>query len=825
MKSQSSASIARRHSCILLPQFGKLAPLLLFGSSALFGQSLQVSPNQIQIRTLANGPLPNPKVLSIGSSTASLSWSATPSGDAPWISLSAMTGAGPAKVNLSLVDWRAVGQPPGSYSGKITFSAPGATAVVVNVVWTVVPPLPNPKFSYLSPVKGCVATNGYPDPAVCQVPNEKPPGDFQPPALGGSYIDPNFGAKVRIVTGAKVSHTYSSNNPLSATGKYLMILGPNGEGVVDLAAAQPAISKVSANQDYFWDSYVDAIYYYPQGTAFIQHDLRTGVESTVIDYAKDGHKFTLVKRGGTTGSSKDNWISFYAPNEKQVCALDLNTVKTYCADYGKAAGLPVGAIDYTLDSKGVDRASKKRYVIVVAGSSAVYSVNLTTGSLDLEFRGPEATDSNGNHDGICDPGENCINFGHSDTFEDSGGTQYLVFDTFTNTPCEVATATYQLNKKGSILQPAELGGGRRKVMSLWQCPFPSGTDEHVGCAKNAPYCVISAASPRQTASEAPQRFPHATEIIVMRENGLEVRRLAQSRSVRFKEEGDDSYWAEPRAAISNDGSLVVSDSNFGTLGGGRVTLIATGFGKPTMAVLNAASLSPSLAPGAFASLLGSNLSNCTTGFDTSSLPDQLCGTRVTVNGLPAKLTYASPPQINFLVPRTLPVQTDLTVSASVEGASEPLVSEVAADHFTEAAPTIFSYALADGVSRAVVQDASGTLNGPATPGSQSAPAVLGQVQIVWANALGPTTQAVPDGEPAPGAPSLAQTKRSIGVYVNGIRQAVQFSGMAPTLSGVYQVSFLLGPDTPVMQEGQDFIWLDIDGVGSPQLPISLSAAK
>jgi hypothetical protein len=66
--------------------------------------------------------------------------------------------------------------------------------------------------------------------------------------------------------------------------------------------------------------------------------------------------------------------------------------------------------------------------------------------------------------------------------------------------------------------------------------------------------------------------------MVMRGNGLEVRRLAQTRSVRFPEDGDESYWSMPRAAISNDGSLVVADSNFGVRGGVRVTLIPTGYG-------------------------------------------------------------------------------------------------------------------------------------------------------------------------------------------------------------------------------------------------------
>jgi hypothetical protein len=74
--------------------------------------------------------------------------------------------------------------------------------------------------------------------------------------------------------------------------------------------------------------------------------------------------------------------------------------------------------------------------------------------------------------------------------------------------------------------------------------------------------------------------PHAGEIIVMRDNGAELRRLALSRSALFTDAGDGNYWATPRAAISGDGSLVVSDSNFGRPGGGqRVTLIETGYSK------------------------------------------------------------------------------------------------------------------------------------------------------------------------------------------------------------------------------------------------------
>jgi uncharacterized protein (TIGR03437 family) len=367
------------------------------------------------------------------------------------------------------------------------------------------------------------------------------------------------------------------------------------------------------------------------------------------------------------------------------------------------------------------------------------------------------------------------------------------------------------------MQPVELGGGRRKVMTLWSCPFPNtngGTDDHVGCARKAPFCVISTVAPYRTQSDPPVRFPHATEIIVMRENGLEIRRLAESRSVRFREDGDNAYWAEPRAAISNDGTLVVADSNFGVTSGVRVTSIRTGFTAPQPAVLNAASLWPNLAPGGYATLFGSGLATCTASADSQTLPTKLCGAAVTFNGIPAPLTYASAEQINVLVPRALSSKNDVAVSVAVDGAAVNAQTTVPVDDIGDTAPAMFSYTLNDAIDRAVIQNASNILNGPAMP------AHLGEPQIIWANALGPTSPPLSDGAAAP-LDTLLRTQDTVEVYVNGVSQSVSFAGLAPGFSGVYQVNFVLNPATPILPEGKNYVWLRVNGVDSPQLVISL----
>ena len=67
---------------------------------------------------------------------------------------------------------------------------------------------------------------------------------------------------------------------------------------------------------------------------------------------------------------------------------------------------------------------------------AVFSVNLAQGKLDLEFRGPEDPEGNGNRNGTCDPGETSFGAPHAGMFEDSSGIQYLVTMAHTQTPCQ-----------------------------------------------------------------------------------------------------------------------------------------------------------------------------------------------------------------------------------------------------------------------------------------------------------------------------------------------------------------------------------------------------
>ena len=562
-----------------------VAATLLALPGLLRSQAIVVAPKAVKLAQVEGGPLALAKVSIRSAGAGAQNWTVTAApGDPndPWILLSSSGGATPAVLTVGIVNWRGEMKRVGTYRASISIKSAGA-AITLPVELEVRAASPPPVFSYLSGPAGCTKVVGYPDPPLCTP--LALAGVFGAPLAGARYVDPNFGGRVRVMTGGPIYHTYSTPSPLSAHRKYLMGYLDDGTWeVVDATTAFVRYRRNPCHQSYFWDADDDEVYYYLQGAAILKHDLRINKSAVLIDYSKEPERFHYIVRGATGDTSKDNWISFWAPDDKMVCALDLNRRKTYCADYAESQrNLPYGDVDFTLISKGTDRTSGKRYVMLIAPPAmGVFSVDEAKGILKLEYRGPESPEKPGNNDGVCDPGERCYVGSHVDTLEDSAGIQYLVANGETSSPCEVALSTYQLNTGLNLLKQVELGGGRKKVLTLWRCGR-GWVDEHVGCAKAAPYCVISTQSEARRPDDLsePVPTPHAGEIIVMRENGLEIRRLALTRTVLFTNAGSDNYWAAPRAAMSGDGSLVISDSNFGQRGKPRVTLIETGFGpKP-----------------------------------------------------------------------------------------------------------------------------------------------------------------------------------------------------------------------------------------------------
>ena len=239
-------------------------------------------------------------------------------------------------------------------------------------------------------------------------------------------------------------------------------------------------------------------------------------------------------------------------------------------------------------------------------------------------------------------------------------------------------------------------------------------------------------------------------------------------------------------------------------------------------VVNGASFEPKLAPGAITTIQGRFLANCEESA-APPLPDTLCDSRVTFNGRPGRYLYASPDQLNVVLPSETQPGEDLQVVVERAGIQSDAVT-IPGAAVQAVAPAIYAYALDDGVARAIIQNPDRTLNGPAGIAPGMRPLRIGETGVAYANALGPTEPPVADGDPAPGD-RLAMTKTPVEVFVNGVTQPVIFAGLAPTMSAVFQVNFRLDPSTPIREAGENVVWLSVGGIESPRLAVSIEPAS
>lgn len=192
-----------------------------------------------------------------------------------------------------------------------------------------------------------------------------------------------------------------------------------------------------------------------------------------------------------------------------------------------------------------------------------------------------------------------------------------------------------------------------------------------------------------------------------------------------------------------------------------------------------------LAPGSIISIYGDRLADGTLAASTLPLPTQLGNTQVSIAGQLIPLIFASQFQINAVVPFGLNINTthQVLVQRGITY-SDPAPIDVAA-----AQPNIF---LANGYGIIFAARADGT---PPFLISQTAPAKMGDILVIYCDGLGATNPAVPDGVGSPLSP-LAQTASPVTVSVGGQNAPVLFAGLVPGFVGLYQVNAILPDGVP-----------------------------
>ncbi len=218
-------------------------------------------------------------------------------------------------------------------------------------------------------------------------------------------------------------------------------------------------------------------------------------------------------------------------------------------------------------------------------------------------------------------------------------------------------------------------------------------------------------------------------------------------------------------------------------------------------IVNAASNRPGpLAPHTIVSIYGQTLAWTTRAIRAEDLKGSLIptvlpgsGVRVIVGGLLAGIYYASPDQVNFLVPNDLvPGRHSLEVVR--DGVAGPRVTITLAAESPEL--FVFSERTAGANVWAVATHADGV---PITP---DRPAAAGEVIVLYATGLGRTRPDSLSGQIATGAAPLARTA-DFRVWLAGKAiDSFAYVGLTPGFGGLYQINLTVPASVPADPEIQ-----------------------
>src|SRR4051812_24870392 len=205
------------------------ALLALFAlSGLLYSQAIDVTPKIVKLSQVEGGPLAFAKISIRSTGQTVQNWTAVATPGDPndtWIQLDTTAGVTPGQLTVGIVNWRGESKKAGKFQASISIKSAGP-AVTIPVELEIRAPNPPPVISYPAGPTGCNKSAGYLDPPLCTpLPLA---GIVGSPQAGASYVDPNFGAHVRVMTAAPIYHTYSTPSPLSAHNKYLMSYLDNG---------------------------------------------------------------------------------------------------------------------------------------------------------------------------------------------------------------------------------------------------------------------------------------------------------------------------------------------------------------------------------------------------------------------------------------------------------------------------------------------------------------------------------------------------------------------------------------------------------------------
>lgn len=350
-----------------------------------------------------------------------------------------------------------------------------------------------------------------------------------PPPVGQTYIDPAFGTTIRRLSDARhqlnagdtgylafIANEYSTMSPFNQGASLLLLQHQGYFGLYDGEGAyqRDLPFDIAASTEPRWSRHAPNLLYYLYGNSLKSYDVVTGVRTVVRAFPE----YAAVSGRGESDICFDG--------DHLVLVGDLHDIFVYELSTDRKGP----ALDAT--GHGFDN------VYIAPGDQVIVSWYERG---EGPWRGIQLYDRDMGFLRQLAPA-----LSHMDVGRDTDGQPILIR---TNAGDPQAPATCQ----NGLVKIRLVDGASTCLLSLdWSLAV------HVSVPDGGDWFFASTYAPGDPAPLPGSWRLHAGEVLQVRLDGSEVRRLAHHRSRPLND-----YWYTPRAAVSRDGGRLVYTSNYG----------------------------------------------------------------------------------------------------------------------------------------------------------------------------------------------------------------------------------------------------------------------
>jgi hypothetical protein len=351
---------------------------------------------------------------------------------------------------------------------------------------------------------------------------------FQPPALGGRYTDHAFGSSVRRLTSALdtqnmdvggnlifITDEYSSMSPFNADNSKVLVIHQSYFALYssDGSYLKALPFEISASSEPRWSRKNSNVLYYHLGNQLKSYNVATDTRSVVRTFSE----YSSINSKGESDISLDGDHFVFVGDNRYVFVYEIST---------KKKGPALDTAGRGFDSVYITPNNNVTITWLQSGTRRYNGIELY--DRNMKFRRQVARAG-----------------GHMDVTRDTNGDEVLIW---TNS----GDANPIAGCGNGIVKIRLSDASQSCLLSLdWSLAV------NISAPDKAGWALVSTYAPSDPDPQSSGWRPYTNEIIQVKLDGAQARRLLHHRSRPF-----DSYNYTPRVSVSRDGSCFIYNSNY-----------------------------------------------------------------------------------------------------------------------------------------------------------------------------------------------------------------------------------------------------------------------